>query len=145
MPERDSVHESIRQALINDGWNITHDPLVIHIGPKWVFVDLGVSSVISANRDEQKIAVEIKSFVGKSDMHNLEQAVGQFIVYQAILAKKDPERTLFLALPDDAYERVFTDELGQLLLNRSILRLIVCDTMNEEIIQWIPLNTINEA
>lgn len=77
-------------------------------------------------------------------MHNLEQAVGQFVVYQAILAEKDPERTLFLAVPDDAYERVFTDELGQLLLNQSILRLIVCDIINQEIIEWIPLNIINE-
>ena len=137
MPERDSVHESIRQALINDGWNITHDPLVIHIGPKWVFVDLGVSSVISANRDEQKIAVEIKSFVGKSDMHNLEQAVGQFVIYEQILKQKEPERIVYLAVTTEVYTNVFKNELGQLLINNKIVRLLVFKLNDEVITQWI--------
>ena len=137
MPERDSVHDSIRQALINDGWNITHDPLVIHIGPKWVFVDLGVSSVISANRDEQKIAVEIKSFVGKSDMHNLEQAVGQFVIYEQILKQKEPERIVYLAVTTEVYTNVFKNELGQLLINNKIVRLLVFKLNDEVITQWI--------
>ena len=41
MPQRDVYHEAVKQALIDDGWTITHDPYYITFGERRGFVDLG--------------------------------------------------------------------------------------------------------
>ncbi len=88
MPQRDETHHLVKEALIKDGWQITDDPYVISYGEHFLFVDLGASSspamgqFIGAQRQDQKIAVEIKEFRGKSAINNLEQAIGQYVLYQ---------------------------------------------------------------
>ncbi len=41
MPATDIYHNSVRNALIKDGWTITHDPYTLTFGLRNVFVDLG--------------------------------------------------------------------------------------------------------
>ena len=60
MPALDLYHNNVREALIKDGWDITHDPLHLRWGRKDMYVDLGAKQMIVAARDEQRIAVEIK-------------------------------------------------------------------------------------
>ena len=38
---------------------------------------------------------EIKSFLGPSQLHDLEVAVGQYLVYRSLLEVTDPQRKLF--------------------------------------------------
>lgn len=40
MPARDRYHDRVRNALIQDGWTITHDPLRLRWGAKDMYVDL---------------------------------------------------------------------------------------------------------
>lgn len=82
MPAKDVYHNTVKNALIKDGWQITNDPLILEYGGKDLFVDLGAEKLISAEKDNQKIAVEIKSFLGTSQVNDLEKAVGQYIVYR---------------------------------------------------------------
>ena len=63
MPARDIYHETVKNALIKDGWTITHDPLVLRWGTTDVYVGLGAEQLLAAEKRGQKIAVEIKSFV----------------------------------------------------------------------------------
>ena len=79
MPAKDIYHDAAKQALINDGWTITHDPYTIKIGRRDVFVDLGAEKLLAAEKEGRKIAVEIKSFVGRSEIADLQDALGQFI------------------------------------------------------------------
>ena len=65
MPAKDIYHETVKNALIKDGWTITHDPLVLRWGTTDVYVDLGAEQLLAAEKNEQKIAVEIKSFVAR--------------------------------------------------------------------------------
>jgi XisH protein len=76
MPSRDIYHNCVKNALLKDGWTITHDPLKLEWGKKDLYVDLGAEQLIAAENTEQKIAVEIKSFVGRSDIDDLEKALG---------------------------------------------------------------------
>jgi hypothetical protein len=62
MPAKDIYHEVVKNALIKDGWQITHDPLLIRLTKKKLYVDLGAERLIAAERNTEKIAVEIKSF-----------------------------------------------------------------------------------
>jgi len=108
-------------------------------GGQNLFFDLGAKrAAIAAQRGEEKIAVEIKSFLSLSPMRDLQEAVGQYNVYKTILAKTEPERALYLAVPQRVYETIFTEKLGQLLLKRLQLLLIIFEEKQERIIQWIP-------
>ena len=87
MPAKDIYHEIVKTALINEGWTITHDPFFIRIGKRKGFIDLGAET-IAAERGLQKIAVEIKSFTGLSDLDQFEDALGQYNVYDFTLKRK---------------------------------------------------------
>ena len=96
MPAKDIYHDTVKAALIKDGWTITHDPLTIRLTRKNLYVDLGAERLIAAQRDTERIAVEVKSFTRASDMKDLEDALGQFVLYTHLLARYDPERRLYL-------------------------------------------------
>jgi hypothetical protein len=139
MPARDIYHNPVRTALIKDGWTITHDPLRLTWGRKDVFVDLGAERLLAAEKDSRRIAVEIKSFVGASEIHDLEHALGQFVLYRTILAQREPGRTLYLAVPAIVLHTVFEQPIGQLLLQNDLVRILGFDPTTEEIVQWLPL------
>jgi len=98
MPALDIYHDQVKNALIKDGWTITDDPLTIRFGRKVPYVDLAAQRLLAAERAGSRIAVEIKSFVGRSDVLDLEQALGQFVLYAEVLAETDPDRILYLAV-----------------------------------------------
>ena len=138
MPAKDIYHDTVKAALIKDGWTITHDPLTIRLTRKKLYVDLGAERLIAAQRDTERIAVEVKSFTRASDMKDLEDALGQFVLYTHLLARYDPERRLYLAVTDSVYESVFEEEAGEILLQDGVIRLITFNPEEEAIIQWIP-------
>ena len=138
MPAKDIYHDTVKAALIKDGWTITHDPLTIRLTRKKLYVDLGAERLIAAQRDTERIAIEVKSFTRASDMKDLEDALGQFVLYTHLLARYDPERKLYLAVTDSVYESVFEEEAGEILLQDGVIRLITFNPEQEAIIQWIP-------
>ncbi len=93
---------------------------------------------MSAERGLKKIVVEVKSFVGSSDVKDLEQALGQYVLYRQILDEMGVERSLYLAVSQATFNSVFTIELGQVLLKNQVIKLMVFDDEQEAIAQWIP-------
>jgi hypothetical protein len=85
MPARDIAHQSVKQALIRDGWTITDDPLFIQYETVEVFIDLGAEKLIAAEKDGLYIAVEIKSFITPSIISEFHTALGQFLNYHYLL------------------------------------------------------------
>jgi hypothetical protein len=75
MPARNIYHESVKKALLKDGWTITNDPLRLKWGAKDMYVDLGAEKVLTAEKGGRKIAVEIKSFIGPSELYDIENAL----------------------------------------------------------------------
>ncbi len=138
MPARDYYHQIVRNALEKDGWEITHDPYRLKLARKKnLYIDLGAERLIAAEKGLQKIAVEIKSFRNASEIKDLEEAVGQFVLYEHLLIRYDPERKLYLAVPEDVRESVFEEEAGLVLIEDKIIRFFTFDLNQEEIIQWI--------
>ncbi len=138
MPAKDIYHDIVCNALTKDGWTITDDPLILKIGKRSVFVDLGAEKLIAAERDSEKIAVEIKSFLSPSPINDLENAWGQFFMYARTLQKRDPNRLLYLAVSRNTFEDLFQEEAGKLLLEEPGFRIVVFDVKSEEIVQWQP-------
>ena len=139
MPAQDIYHDAVVRGLIADGWMITHDPLSLSYGGRDLYVDLGAErTTIAAERDGQKIAIEIKSFLGSSPVRDLQEAVGQYQVYRSVLTEIEPGRILYLAVPQRVYESLCAERFGQLILQRLQLRLMVFDEHEERIVAWIP-------
>lgn len=107
MPAKDLYHDTVKTALIKDGWTITDDPLSLEIGGRDLFVDLGAEKLLIADRGSQKIAVEVKSFISPSPVKDLENALGQYILYEDIIAQEYPERILYLAIREEVYLTFF--------------------------------------
>ena len=137
MPARDLFHNAVRHGLEKEGWLITDDPLSISFGGVDLYVDLGAERLIAAERGEEKIAVEIKSFLGMSVITEFHAALGQFLSYHLGLSARDPQRKLYLAVPDDTYNEFFKLEFTRLAVERYQLRLIVYEANAEVIVQWI--------
>jgi hypothetical protein len=139
MPAKDLYHDNVKNSLIKDDWKITHDPLRIRLSRgRNLFVDLGAERLLAAERGTEKIAVEIKSFTRPSNMKDLEEAVGQFVLYSHLLVRYYPEYKLFLAVTENVCKTVFEEEAGQTLIEDGIIRLFSFDPTQEVIVRWIP-------
>jgi hypothetical protein len=138
MPAKDIYHNCVKNALIKDDWRITHDPLSLKWGKKDMYVDLGAEQLLAAERGERKIAVEIKSFTGLSEMSDLEKAIGQYIVYHDVLAQVEPDRELYLAVSQEVASGLFEEPIGELVLRNNRVRLLVFEPEAEAIVKWTP-------
>lgn len=93
---------------------------------------------IGAAKGNQQIAVEIKEFRGQSAIASLEQAIGQYVLYRLLLDQIDPARRLYLAVSDLDYDQILSEPIGELVISKLPLNLIVVDRSTVEVQQWIP-------
>jgi len=136
MPARDIFHYAVKNALQKDGWTITHDPLFIRFDESKLYIDLAAEKLIAAEKDEQKIAVEVKSFMSDSPMSEFHLAVGKFINYHIALEEVKPTRILYLAVPLETYNSFLQRPLAQRVIQQNQLKLIVYAPYSEEVVKW---------
>jgi hypothetical protein len=137
MPAKDIYHNEVKNALLKDGWTITADPYFIKYEDAELYADLAAEKPIAAQRQGQKIVVEIKSFVGRSLMYDFHGALGQYMVYRNLIQLTDPEYKLYLAIDDLVYKNFFQRKSIQLITKENKLLLMVVEMEKEEILQWI--------
>jgi XisH protein len=137
MPKLDIIHNLVKNALTKDGWLITDDPYIIQYRRTMLYADLGAERPIAAERNGQRLVVEVKSFIGASKIQDLKEALGQYDIYRYLLEETAPDRKLYIAISKVAYNAFFTQDVTQLILNRHQLPIIVVDLETEEIMQWI--------
>jgi hypothetical protein len=137
MSKLDFIHFSVKNALIKDGWEVTDDPYIIEYMKTRLYADLGAERPIAAERGGQKIVIEVKSFLGTSKFQDLKEALGQYDIYRYLLEETAPERKLYVAISNEAYQNFFSQAVIQLILDKHQLPLIIVDIEVEEIVQWI--------
>ncbi len=142
MPAKDLYHETVKIALIKDGWSITHDPFFIKYDDLRLFADLGAEKFLLINQESRKIVVEIKVLGGVSTVAEFEKALGQFNLYRDILEEIDFERSLFLAVSDTIFARFFERPAISLVVKKQRLNLIIFNVEDEEIRKWIDWQNI---
>ncbi|MCF4970262.1 element excision factor XisH family protein [Nostoc sp. CMAA1605] len=138
MPAKDRYHDAVRKALEKDNWQITNDPFILRWGTRDLYVDLGAEKLIAAEKSGEKIAVEVKSFIGTSPVADLENALGQYILYYDILSRLEPERCLYLAIRQETYSELFQEPIGKILIENQRLCLLIFNSELEVITEWIP-------
>jgi hypothetical protein len=146
MPAKNIHHDVVVRALQADGWTITHDPLTLSYGGRDLYVDLGAErETLGAEKDGRKIAVEIQSFLSKSPVRDLEEAVGQYGIYRVLLGQTEPERVPYLAVSSRVHEEVLADRFGQAIVKGLDLRVLVFDEAEERIVRWIESNATDRS
>ena len=135
---RDRFHGVVKKALIKDGWYVTLDPFQIKVGGVDMEIDLGAERLLAAERGGEKIAVEVKSFLASAlAISEFHMALGQFINYRAALRREEPDRVLYLAVPDLTYNSFFQLDFPVSMVKENAVKLIIYDIELEKILQWI--------
>lgn len=136
MSARDLFHQAVVNALLKEQWLITHDPLEIQLEETKLKIDLGAERLIAADKGEEKIAIEIKSFASNSPVSDFHTALGQFLNYQIILEETQSERELYLAVPNDTCISFFQTRLAKIAVEKYNIKIIVYDPIAEVIVKW---------
>jgi hypothetical protein len=138
MPAKNIYHDAVRDALVADGWTVTHDPFTLRAGQRRLYVDLAADRVaLVAARGAEQIAVEVQSFRAVSDIEDLHHAVGQYVVYRSLMEVEHPDRVLYLAVPDVVFRNVFEEAVGQIVRERVGIRLLVFSPTTRRVTRWI--------
>ena len=97
---KDIFHELVKKALIKQDWIITADPLTLLPRKEGgISTDLGAEKVIVAEKGLTKIAVEVKSFLNPSIIHDFIKATGQYRVYSVVMKKRQLDRVCIWRCP----------------------------------------------
>lgn len=136
MPAKDIFHDAVRSALEKDEWTITHDPLFMRVGDVSFQIDLGAEKIIAAKKGDRQIAVEVKSFIGTSEVKEFHLALGQMLNYRSALRKAHPNRILYLAITFEVYNGFFRREFVRDVIAEHQLKLLIFDPNKEEIVTW---------
>ena len=127
MPAQDIFYDSVKNALIKDGWTITDDPLYLDYGGIDMYVDLGAEKIIAAEKGTEKIAIEIKSFIRPSMTDEFHTALGQYLNYRLALEDIEPDRNIYLAVSEEIYESFFVLPLIKKSVEKYKINLLIHD------------------
>lgn len=137
MPQYDAYHETVKRALVKDGWTITHDPFIIQYDDLRLFADLGAERIFAAERGEREIVVEIKVFGRPSFINDFHKATGQYSNYRSLLRHINPHRKIYLAVAQGEYKTYFERLSIQAIITDQQINLLIFDLQTEEVVQWI--------
>lgn len=137
MPRLDKYHEIVKTALIKDGWTITDDPLKIEFEDTRLWADIGAEKTFAAEKEDRKIAVEVKVFGNISNFSDLQKAAGQYQMYVVYLAEPDPNREVFLAVSEIIFNNFFQRPSVKFFIEKTEIKLLIFDDEKEVIVKWI--------
>jgi hypothetical protein len=121
MPARDRYHNTVIRALVKAGWVVTAEQVAVN------------------KAGSRVILVEVKGFEHMpSPVDYLGEVVGKYVLYRAALEYIQVDDPLYLAVPTAAYEGILSEDIGQQVVMRAGIRLLVFDPAKEEIVQWLP-------
>jgi hypothetical protein len=133
---KDLFHYAVRQALTKEQWIITENPLKIKIGGVKLEIDLAAEKVVAAEKEGEKIAVEIKSFLNPSTITDFHSALGQFLNYRLALQMQESKRTLLLAVPIDTWKSFFQEIFVKEAIQIYQIKILVYNPVEEVIVLW---------
>ena len=137
MPSEDRYHSVVLQCLRNADWSIVKEQEYISIGThndtnRRLYIDIKAQS-----NDEQLVLIEVKG-LERSPVHELMELLGQYLVYRLALEYLGIEIPLYIAISENAHQDIFQHVIGQEVMSRYAIPLLIFDPVREEIVQWIP-------
>ncbi len=124
MPAKDHYHDTVKRALVKDGWTIDHEQVLFVIADRHVWIDIQASKATEL----VIILIEVKGFEGPSQVEQLIDAVGKYVVYRTVIDDAGGENIeLYLAIPEKASRGVLQERIGIIVRQQAQLKLLVFD------------------
>ena len=138
MPAKDIFHDTVKNALIKDGWVILRENFRIEVDDEGLamFIDLAAEELIGAKKNGRTIAIEVKSFQGESKLYQFHAALGQFLNLRSAIRDIWPDWIVYLAVDRDIYSNFFSLKFIQNRIEEYDIKLIIFDVDKEEIVSW---------
>jgi hypothetical protein len=135
MPALDQCHPQVVRALENDGWQVESSPYKLESGVRRSYVDLLLSRQVNGTR-EQAILVEVKCFVDpNARTTDIYIAIGQYIIYETMMAEIGINEMLYLVIPETIYREVIDDIIVKAFRQHGI-HIVIIDLVREEVVEW---------
>lgn len=133
MPAIDKCQGAVLRALSKEGWVSQKLPHPIRTQTRLLWADMSLKQ-----QDDTIIIAEVKCFSDpEHDIPELYTSLGQYLVYrQALLDRQNPH-PLYLAMPQEAYERLIQDSTLAKLIEILRIKFILVDLLVEEVREWI--------
>jgi hypothetical protein len=129
----DRYHQVVVRALLNAGWIVIGEQVLIALENRHLWIDIEVRHP----QTQQKALIEVKTFEPSgSVVEYLSCAVGQYDVYRLLLSYLDIQTPLYMAVPISARYGIFEEEIGRIVADGRSIRLFVFDPHSEEIVEW---------
>src|SRR5688572_7976880 len=136
MPTLDVCHDQVLRAFQKDGWQVVQSPSRVYVEPRYVYIDARLSRGTNGRR-EQVMLLEIKCFPDEdSTTRDFYTAIGQYLLYRAMIRELGWEYPLYLSVPASIFELVF-DTSAMRVVRESQIKIVVVDIETETITQWI--------
>ena len=94
-------------------------------------IDLGAEKLFAAEKDAQKITIEIKTFLQVSFAHEFHSVLGQYLIYVRGLQKVEPERMLYLVIPSYVENRLNEYLFIREIIEELQIRIFIFDEKNK--------------
>jgi hypothetical protein len=135
MPAKDRLHDTVKRALVKDGWSITSEQVTLPIEERYLFIDIEAQNRNSG----YVILVEVKELSGvSSPVEALALAIGKYFLYRIGLDLLDDVTPVYLAVSEAAFHGILSEALGQIVIQKMGIPLLVFSVETEEIVEWIP-------
>jgi len=136
MPAVDQCQEKIVRALQKEGWQVRAAPYRLLSDYRYGYADVELSRGTNGNR-ELIMLIEIKCFPGEgSTTSDLYEAIGQYLIYRAMIFDATLPHTLYLAVPEDKYSDIF-DPIVIQVVNESHIKIVIVNLETEMVVRWI--------
>lgn len=142
MPAKDIYHNTVKNALIKDGWVILADPYTVEFEDDNLYADLLAEKTFLLEQQERIIVVEIKSFINPSPMNDFQNALGQYLLYRDFLEFSHKDYKLYLAVRTSIFNTFFQRKSIQAVIKHHQINFIIFNDKKEEITSWIKLQDI---
>jgi hypothetical protein len=135
LPAKDRYHETVKRALVKDGWTITSEQVTLAVEDRYLWVDIEASKTTSG----LIILVEVKELEEvPSPVEALANAIGKSLLYRTALSILEIDTLLYLAVTEAAYQGILSEAIGRLTIKRANVSLLVFSPEKEELVRWIP-------
>jgi hypothetical protein len=126
----DKMLPNVKEALRKDGWALEDTALCIRSDSYYYLIDL------EARKNDQKILIEVKSWLSTSFNPDWFMAVGQYISHQEAIAVEELDYKLYLAVPEDVYVEKFGNQFMQDLITKNSINLLIFDRNSNTGVTW---------
>lgn len=97
---------------------------------------MGAEKILAAEKENLKIAVEIKSITGNSFIYDFHQALGQYVNYKIALRKKEPDRELYLGVTKEIFDNYFDSPAVLEAIDEVEMKILVVEINATKIVEW---------